>query len=378
MRDELERVIVPGEAAARERAWDVVRTAFAEREPVARPSHWPRVAAVAIAVAALAAATASPPGQAVLDEIREAVGVEGAEQALFSLPAPGRLLVSSDDGVWVVQRDGSRRLLGDYREASWSPFGRFVVATRANELAALEPDGDVRWTLARPGVRSPRWAGTELDTRIAYVDASGLRVVAGDGTGDRLLLPGFRGRLAWRPGAGFVLAAATARDLRVIDTSTGRTLWRRDQSDQFDLSWSDTGERLLVASTRRIAVYDGRRGRLRFDLGRGGDPIHAAALSPSGGSVVFAQGLERRAQLWVVPRLRPDASAARRLLAGPGRFGELVWAPDGEWILLSWGDADQWVFVRANGAGIRAVSNVTAQFRARSFPRVEGWCCASR
>ena len=75
---------------------------------------------------------------------------------------------------------------------------------------------------------------------------------------------------------------------------------------------------------------------------------------------------------------RSWTSAARRLLAGPGRFGELVWAPDGEWILLSWGDADQWVFVRANGAGIRAVSNVTAQFRARSFPRIEGWCCATR
>ncbi len=137
----------------------------------------------------------SPPGRAVLDEIREAVGVERAQPALFSLPAPGRLLVASDAGVWVVQQDGSKRLLGAYREASWSPFGRFVVAARENELAALEPDGSVRWTLARPGVRFPRWAGTETDTRIAYVDRTGIRVVAGDGTDDQPDRAG-RGRTA--------------------------------------------------------------------------------------------------------------------------------------------------------------------------------------
>ena len=105
---------------------------FAERSPVPRRSHWPRVAAVALAVSALVAATVSAPGRAVLDEIREVVGVERAQPALFSLPAPSRLLVSSDQGVWVVQEDGSRRLLGDYREATWSPFGRFVAATREN------------------------------------------------------------------------------------------------------------------------------------------------------------------------------------------------------------------------------------------------------
>ena len=159
MKSELERVEIPGEHEARERTWSVAATAFSERQPVERDRRMLKPAvAIAFAVAALAAVL-SPPGRAVLDEIREVVGVERAQPALFSLPAPGRLLVSSDAGVWVVQQDGSKRLLGDYREASWSPFGRFVVAARENELAALEPDGDVRWTLARPGVRSPRWGG---------------------------------------------------------------------------------------------------------------------------------------------------------------------------------------------------------------------------
>ena len=37
------------------------------------------------------------------------------------------------------------------------------------------------------GVRYPAWEGTRTDTRIAYIADSGLRVVAGDGTGDHLL-----------------------------------------------------------------------------------------------------------------------------------------------------------------------------------------------
>lgn len=165
MRSRLEQVAVPDGDAGRERAREVVLTAFAEWEPVPRPAGARPVAIVAaLAAAALALAASSPPGMAVVDRVREVVGVERAAPALFSLPAPGRLLVASDPGVWVVEADGKKRLLAGYRDASWSPFGRFIVATRDNELAALEPDGDVRWTLARPGVRDARW-GAPTSTR---------------------------------------------------------------------------------------------------------------------------------------------------------------------------------------------------------------------
>ena len=377
MKQQLERVEIPGEEDAQARAWAVVGSAFEERVPAPRPSHWPRVAAIAIALAAVLASAFSPPGQAVIDEIREVVGVERAERALFSLPADGRLLVASDTGIWVVQPDGSRRLLGDYPEASWSPFGRFVVAARRDELAALEPDGDVRWTLPRPGARSPRWAGTETDTRIAYVDRTGIRVVAGDGTGDRLLVRGGSGPIAWRPGIARELALASARELRVIDVESGRTLWRSRLLGPrpTSLSWSADGSRLLVSSPAGVRVY-AARGALPFELGPGASAVRAAALAPNGRSVAYAQETDTGSQLWIVPRIRPDGSAARRLFAGAGAFDSLAWSPDGRWLLVSWPAADQWLFIRANGRGVRAVSNISEQFRSGSFPRVVGWCCA--
>ena len=293
MKRALERIQIPDEQEAREQSWAVVSAAFAERQPQPRRRSWQPAAAVALAVVVLAGLL-SPPGRAVLDEIRQVVGVEESAPALFSLPAPGRLLVTAGSGVWIVDEDGSKRLLGDYREASWSPFGRFVVATRANELTALAPDGTVRWSLARPDVRLPRWGGSTTDTRIAYFSRGQLRVVGGDGKGDRPLDADAAERApVWLPGGGHRLAYAR-RDgsVRVVDVDTGAMVDR------------DAPARLL-------------------------DP--------------------------------PAATAS----------------PNGRWTVVGWADADQLVFTRlGRPRQIRAVSDVSAQFRSRSFPRIEGWCCA--
>jgi hypothetical protein len=308
VKKELERVEIPEEHDARERSWAVVAAAYAERDPGPRRRSWKPVAAVAVALVALAGLL-SPPGRAVLDEIREVVGVEESAPALFSLPAPGRLLVSADSGVWVVERDGSKRLLGPYREASWSPFGRFVVAARANELVALEPDGDVRWSLARPDVRFPRWGGTRTDTRIAYLSRGRLRVVNGDGTGDRLLDAAAVERAPkWREGMRHVLVYA-----------------RRDGS-----------VRAVQVDTNAVV------------------PLTAAA-----------------------EELRPRRDPVVRRVLGRAEVGTSVRSPDGRWVLVGWPQADQLVFFRTEGRQqIRAVSNVSEQFRSRSFPTIEGWSSA--
>ncbi len=310
-------VIQPPEGAE-ERAWQVVRSAYEERTPSPRERKVWRPVVVLAAVAIVAGVVASPPGQAVLDSIREAVGIERAQPALFSLPAPGRLLVESADGVWVVQADGSKRRLGDWREASWSPFGRYVVVARANELAAVEPDGDVRWSLARPNVRFPRWAGDRIDTRIAYLSGSSLRAVAGDGTGDRLLRRNVAAVApAWLPGDGFRLAYTDrAGRTVVVDADTGRILRAS----------------AVPAPTATIR----QRG--------------AASEVVTGGRVIFR---------------------------GTGEFRDVARSPDGRWLLVTWPTADQWVFVRAAGRRkIEAVSGITRQFGGGSFPRIAGWCCA--
>ena len=303
MKKELERIEIPGEHDAHERSWAVVGAAFAQREPHPRRRSWKPVAAIAIALVALAGLL-SPPGRAVLDEIREVVGVEESAPALFSLPAPGRLLVTADSGAWVVDEDGSKRLLGSYREASWSPFGRFVVATRQNELVALTPAGEVRWTLARPDVRFPRWGGTQTDTRIAYFSRGELRVVGGDGKGDRVL----DARAALRP-----------------------PQWRAGH----------------------VLVYELRSGAVRaVDVDTGVEVAGARLVSP-------------------------DVEALRRFLGARAELGSPARSPDGHWLAATWPEADQLVFLRTSGGpAIRAVSNVSAQFRSRSSPTIAGWCCA--
>jgi hypothetical protein len=309
VRRELERIEIPGEHEARERSLAVVRDAFAQREPQPPHRSWKPIAAIAVALVVLAGLLSSP-GRAVLDNIREVVGVEKAQPALFSLPAPGRLLVTADSGAWVVEQDGSKRLLGSYREASWSPFGRFVVASRPNELVALTPEGDVRWSLARPNVRFPRWGGTKTDTRIAYITGNELRVVGGDGKGDRVLdRPVPRRAPLWRPGAAHVLAYARPDGtVRVVNTDTGAVLLR------------DAAPGLLTEN---------------------------------------------------------EGAAVRRVLGASADVDAPVRSPDGRWLAAGWPEADQLVFVRtAGGRQIRAVSNVSSQFRSRSFPTINGWCCA--
>lgn len=374
MKGALERLRIPGADDARERSREVVLAAFGERERGHRSSGRRRIAVgVALAATAVALAAASPPGMAVVDHVREAVGVERATPALFSLPAPGRLLVASDAGIWVVAANGEKRLLSGYREASWSPFGRFLVATRPDELAALEPSGDVRWTLARRGVSSPRWGGSRTDTRIAYLSRGRLRVVAGDGRGDRLVAPASHVAPAWRPGAGHVLTYVDLSN-RVVtrDLVTDRVLWRASgQGAAAALEWTADGRRLLVRRGGRIDVLS-REGRLWTGLRGPTATVVATAVRP--GSHAWAAALAKRGRTEVLVVGEPGG----RVFAGRGRFSDLAWSPDGRWLLIAWPAADQWVVLRADGGSIRAASGISEQFRSRSIPRLEGWCCAAR
>jgi len=264
----------------------------------------------------------------------------------------------------VVSPDGSRRRLGGDAGASWSPHGLFVAAWRDGELFAVEPSGQVRWSLARRGtISAARWSPVD-GYRVAYLSGRSLRIVNGDGTGDRLFAAQVRAVApAWRPDAAHVLAYAGAGGrVRVVAVDARRQLWRARVAGITRLAWSPGGRRLAVAGSRGLSLF-ARDGRL---VGRRAMPV---------GTVVDDVAWSPDARLTVVRR-GPASSritvAGRTLFTGSGRFGGVAWSPSGRRPLVAWPAADEWLFLHADGGRVAAVANITRQFGPAGS--VE-WCC---
>jgi hypothetical protein len=366
----------PGEREAGERSWNVVRSAYGERVPVPRRRDWRPVVAVA-AAAAIVAAAFSPPGLAVLDSLRDAVrGEQNAKPALFSLPTRGRLLVNSDDGVWVVQRDGSKRLLPGYRDASWSPHGLYLAAVHGHELRALEPDGDPHWSIGRPDIAAPRWSSAGGgDERIAYLSGGYLRIVGGDGRGDRALADAVAPvPPAWKPVSHVVAFFDADGNVRVMNADSHAVLWTSHvfAGHPTVLAWSTDGRRLVAATQSELATFDAD-GRVMAMTATGGRPI-AAAFAPASHRFALLHWFNRERRSGVEVFASDDLDRRTRLFTGSGTFGGLAWSPDGRWVALDWDSADQWLLIRS--AAVRkvvAISNVAANFGADAT--LAGWCC---
>jgi hypothetical protein len=369
---------VPDELDAQRRAWGVVKAAYAEREPVRRPRRLRLLVALAV-LAVLVAAALSPPGRAVGDWIRDRIaGQEETEPALFRLPAAGQLLIVSEGGPWLVRPDGSKRLLGAYDDASFSPSARFVVATRGRRVVALEPDGDPRWSVTRPlPVADARWAPSP-GFRVAYRTGDTLRVVAGDGTGDRLLAENVAPVApAWQPHEGSTMLAYTDAAGRVhVAEADGDELWSADPgAAPAKLVWSSDGGILLVVTNGlRHPLYrqGGRRaGTLRTPAAHA---VLDAEFAPGTRSIAYSAFDAENGRGIVV-------LGEERLQRVEGRISDLTFSPDGRWLLAGWPEADQFLFLRLPGVGrIVAVDDVRREFDPGSpgigeFPRISGWCC---
>ncbi|CAA9487055.1 MAG: hypothetical protein AVDCRST_MAG85-1008, partial [uncultured Solirubrobacteraceae bacterium] len=190
--DRLRELRAPGEGEARRKAWELAAAEHAARGR--RRRRLGPVLAAAAGVVALVGAL-SPPGDAVADWVEDRVRAVVDDRpapsraaGLDELPGGGRILVLAADprtlrdspvpltgSPWIVGGGVRRSLLGAVNEATWSPRGRFVAATRGSELIAVDLRGRRRWSVAAEAtVRAPSWSPSGF--RVAYVAGPELRV----------------------------------------------------------------------------------------------------------------------------------------------------------------------------------------------------------
>lgn len=396
LKDLLREAPVPGAAEAERRGLLVVSAAYEEREARARP-QLPRLALAFAVVTLLAAVFLTPAGAAMRDWIGDvlATGVRNAEPALTEVPGGGHLLVVNPQGSWVVQPDGSRRLLGRYRDATWSPRGLYVAAAEGRTLSAIEPGGDVHWVLsAKAPVSDPRWSPSGV--RIAYRAGRSLWVVVGNGTGDSRLAPAVAPvPPVWSPLGLHLLAYIDGgRRLRIVNTDTRERLASAAIPAGVDeLGWAPDGALLLMAGPHSLQVRSVVTDKLANRLALGpirdmplpsGEIVRRAAFSPRDETIAAllerpGRGSRRPHSSLVL--IDPLRETSRTLFAAPGRLSELTWSPDGRRLLIGWPEADEWLFIPTNRlARPRAIAPISREFapgatEAAGFPRVAGWCC---
>ncbi|HET7417224.1 MAG TPA: hypothetical protein VFJ61_06345 [Solirubrobacterales bacterium] len=409
-------ITIPKPLDAEERGRRIVEAAFEDRQKQRGRAfnrfRYKSSAALACGLAALLAVLMlSPAGAAVRDWVDEAIssGAPRPEPTLAKIPGGGKLLVQTGEGPWVVQADGSRRPLGDYEAASWSPHGLFVAAAKGRTLSALEPDGTPRWSItagkrvAFPGRRivSPTWSPS--GERIAYRSGFDLRVIAGDGTEDRLLdgsidvgtPPDARISPAyvppeWSPTSEGELAYVTgAGRLRILDSETGAVLAAAPAMGRITwMDWGANGKKILEASPGRLRLRPvlpagtpsrpalGRAHRLPLSPGAA---VVDAALAPKRPLVAASiTHWKKHGTYSEIVIFRPG-KGSRVLLTVPGSLGQVVWSPDGRRVLAAWPGANQWLFLPLGGGRGQAIANISRAFspdgQPTSFPLVEGWCC---
>lgn len=423
MSDELNRALwdvpIPEPDDGAERSRRIVAAAFAERKsgpselrgamtpPTSEGRSRRPIARLALGLGIatlLVALLLSPAGAAVRSWVDDTftASTPHPEPTLARIPGGGHLLVQTGEGPWVVQPDGSRRLLGDYREATWSPHGLFVAAVEGRTLTAMEPDGTPRWSITAPReIGVPRWSPS--GERIAYRSGFGLRVTAGDGTEDRLLAGSTDAGTpaeartspasvppAWSPTSEDALAYVTgAGRLRVLDSETGAVIAAAPALHKITwMDWADGGRKILEASPGALRLRPvlpaghptrpalGNARRLPLPPGA---TVVGAALAPRhplvAASITYWKRHGTRSE---VVLFRPG-KGSRILLTVPGSLGQVVWSPDGRRLLAGWPAADQWLFLPLGRGMASAVGNISSAFapggRRTSYPLIEGWCC---
>jgi hypothetical protein len=176
--------------------------------------------------------------------------------------------------------------------------------------------------------------------------------------------------------------------VRVVETDSQKLTWRSLKGPApTQLAWSSDGRLLLAVSATKLTLFDpGGRVLSEWDMPPG-TLADGAAFRPTSEGFALASHTVKgdRSRLSLV-HLGKGTTVERVLLSGVGRFADLAWSPDGQWLLGTWPGADQWVFIlpgerrRGGIERLLAVANISRQFspgalRAARFPGLGGWCC---
>ncbi len=218
---------LPGpDAAATERARRAALGALdTPRRPSRRRGRW---ALAAAGVAAAVVVTAGAVALAATDRLGVRIGKEDPAPSSTSAatpvpPAAGRvalppeargLAVVADGRMWLGTATGLGIQGLPVESAELSPNASFVAVGLGDSLVALAPDGRRAWSHPAGGrVVAAAWAPNPI--AIAYVvqrgDRTELRVIEGDGDGDRLVDPDVAPvRPSWRADTGAIAYADAA------------------------------------------------------------------------------------------------------------------------------------------------------------------------
>ena len=303
------------------------------------------------------------------DIVREPQGHAGADPARTSRcrrRAPARERLRRP-----VRRHPRRQAhaLGHYEDATWSPRGLFVVATRAHARRARPGGRRPSAGSCEPGgaVSLPRWAPDGL--HVAYRAGRALRIVYGNGEHDVLAGRDMAAVApAWRPGAPRTVAwAASDGTVTVEDADTAKVLRTYRSGGVHHLAWSGDGRKLLIAGRRHGTIRDFVTGRDHPPRCRG---RRAARRRLRRRQPSRARRAQRRADRDPRPRRRPSPPTAASTISS-GRP-----TPAG----CCAGDRATPARARASGRsptspGARQVSAVTVAPRFGSGARTHGWCC---
>jgi hypothetical protein len=369
-----------------QRAWHAVRSAY---QPGPTPGlRWSArrlvVAVASIAIAALLAIGAvTGPRHAVAHWLRDAFGLNARPhtvRGLNGLPGGGQLLIETAHGPWLVHADGTRRRLGAYTGAAWSPHSLYVLAWRGARLAALNLVGVPQWELTAPEmISAARWSPDGY--RIAFLTGAALRVVAADSSGEHTLnnavapVPP-----AWQPQTGSahrLTFVTNAGAVEQIDADTDARIWSvHPRQPARRLLWSPGGDLLLVLGAHELSEYTAA-GRLLTRVTPSDATIDSAVFTSA-----------RQFALVIRPTAgRPDtiellnagrSPVAKILYTGLERLSDLNASPNRKWLLAASPSADEWIFIRIGSpARLLATTNITTAFQPRTgtatFPQLAGW-----